>query len=56
MTQSQQTEISLKRWLADESARCGISPAGVRSRYYHQRKYRKLRIRRVNKRVVFVIL
>lgn len=49
------TEIPLKQWLAEEGARLSLTPQAIHMRV-QRRMYPKLKIRHVNKRVVFVRL
>lgn len=50
-----QTEIPLKQWRAEEAERCGIGQNAV-DRRMAAGKYPNLKLRRVNKRVVFVVM
>lgn len=49
------SEITMKQWRFEEAVRQGVSEGAIASRYYHLHLYPRLRIRRVNKRVVFVV-
>jgi hypothetical protein len=50
---AKKSEIPLKTWLYDEAQRLGISPVGVHHRL-QRGHYPKLKLRRVNPRVIFV--
>jgi hypothetical protein len=46
-------ELQLKQWIADEAQRHGVGTRAIWCRMYRG-KYPGLKLRRVNKRVVFV--
>lgn len=46
-------ELTMKEWVTKEAERLGLTPSGVRERYY-KGQYPGLRLRRINKRVVMV--
>jgi len=47
--------IPFKQWRAEEAMRLGISVNTVSSRLYRDGKYPHLKLKRKNKRVVFVV-
>lgn len=50
------TEIPLKQWRIEEAIRCGVTEWAIRKRLYGPWKRDiQLNVRRVNKRVVFVV-
>lgn len=48
------TEVPLKVWLMDEAARIGVTPTTVYRHWLYKRRYRDLKVRRVNPRVIYV--
>lgn len=49
-------ELPMKQWLAEEAKRHDVSPAAIwrRLKVHPKKYYPNLKLRRVNKRVVFV--
>ena len=47
------TEISLKQWVHDEAERTGLKPASIYNRL-NKGKYPGLKLRKVNKRIIWV--
>jgi hypothetical protein len=48
--------IPLKQWRIEQAIRLGVSITCFNSRFYKYRKYRGLKLKRVNRRVVFVVV
>ncbi len=47
--------IPFKQWRFEEAIRLGLSVNTIGSRYYRDKKYPRLKVKRLNRRVVWVV-
>lgn len=49
-------ELPLKQWFHEEAERTGRTISAIINSYYYHKIWKKMNLRRVNKRVVYVIM